>query len=143
MSNIVIVARQFRGSRIYLTSFKGPTEFVWSADRAKALPVSVDAAKRIVTSAQAYEADAYAIDAKGNVIVPAASGAAVPLGPTEESPRPAKAVPRVLGNLAARNARCADCGKRGVLIGHEGCATPGRYEQLAKIGAGLAAEEES
>jgi len=40
MSTTVVVARQFRNTRLFLTTAK-PREFTWSANRVLAMPVSI------------------------------------------------------------------------------------------------------
>lgn len=76
MSTTVVVARNFRGQTLYLTSAEHGA-FCWSCFKDRALPVSVEVAKRIITEAQGYKADAYAEDRDGNIIIPLASGAAI------------------------------------------------------------------
>lgn len=73
----VVIAREFRGQTLFLTSAEHGA-FCWSCFKDRAMPVSVDVAKRIITEAQGYKADAYAIDKNDNVIVPRASGAGQP-----------------------------------------------------------------
>lgn len=70
----VIVARQFRGSRLYLTHAKA-CEFAWSNERGNALPVSVAAALRIIADVEAFErgSNAFAVNARGEVIKAGAS----------------------------------------------------------------------
>lgn len=72
-----IIARQFRGQTLFLAALSlAAKDFTWSADRAKArkftTPPSLKAA---LDGANEYRSEAYAIDTRGNVLVPAASAA--------------------------------------------------------------------
>lgn len=78
----VVIARQFRNTRLFLTSAK-KLEFTWSANRALAMPLSISVALRIMQECEDFArgTDAFAIDGNDCVIAHATNGAVKMLRP--------------------------------------------------------------
>lgn len=71
-----IIVRQFRGQPLFLVAGPGQGKsFVWSANQARAMKVESAVLAPTLAAANEYQSEAYAIDAIGNVIVPAAAAA--------------------------------------------------------------------